>query len=205
MLAADVSFLAVPGVDDPTTPTKSPTTIVIYMSTLCAMGSLMISLVLASQVNNNRRSSPRSMVRHYLKSDIVHLMANINIGQVHVFDACIASWCRERLPDAKPSICSPYVGVSYLDVVSHMDGDDNERHRMIFFAVALSILIFSNTADIAALIGVAPIWALVVVLTTWPVLAANNLHISAVAKAAAGAAAKSSKGLIKRVLTIQRQ
>jgi hypothetical protein len=66
MLAADVSFLAVPGVDDPTTPTKSPTTIVIYMSTLCAMGSLMISLVLAGQVNNNRRSSPGNAVRHYL-------------------------------------------------------------------------------------------------------------------------------------------
>jgi hypothetical protein len=56
MLAADVSFLAVPGVVD-------PTTIVIYMSTLCAIGSLVISLVLAGQVNNNRRSSPGNVVR----------------------------------------------------------------------------------------------------------------------------------------------
>jgi hypothetical protein len=64
VLAADVSFLAVPGVDDPTTPTKSPTTIVIYMSTLCAMGSLVTSLVLAA--SNNRRNSPSGVVRHYL-------------------------------------------------------------------------------------------------------------------------------------------
>ena len=97
------------------------------------------------------------------------------------------------------------MGVSYLDVVSYMDGGDSERHRMIFFAIGLSILIFSDTADVAALIGVTPIWALVVVLTTWPVLAANNLHISAVVKAAAGAAAKSWKKLMKRVVTIQRR
>jgi hypothetical protein len=86
-----------------------------------------------------------------------------------------------------------------------MDGGDNKRRRMIFFAIGLSILIFSDTADVAALIGVAPIWALVVVLTTWPVLAANNLHISAVAKAAAGAAARSWKELMNRMVTIQRR
>lgn len=63
MLAVDVSCLAVPGVNDPNSSTKSPTTIVIYMSTLCAMGSLVISLVLAGQVNNNRRSSIGNVVR----------------------------------------------------------------------------------------------------------------------------------------------
>lgn len=64
MLAVDVSFLAVPGVDDVTSPFKSPTTIVIYMSTLCAMGSLVISLLLAGQLNNDRRSgSAGSVVR----------------------------------------------------------------------------------------------------------------------------------------------
>jgi hypothetical protein len=132
-------------------------------------------------------------------------MANANIGQVHVIDDCIASWCRERRPDVQPSICSPYLGVSYLDVVSHMDDGDNERHRMIFFAIGLSILIFSDTANVTVLIGVAPIWALVVVLTTWPVLAANNLHMSVVAKAAAKAAAKYCRELTKRVVTIQRR
>jgi len=38
---------------------------------------------------------------------------------------------------------------------------------MIFFAIGLSIFIFSDTADIAALIGLTPIWTVVVLLTTW--------------------------------------
>ncbi|KAJ8584356.1 hypothetical protein M405DRAFT_798136, partial [Rhizopogon salebrosus TDB-379] len=159
MLAADVSFLAVPGVDDPTTPTKSPTTIVIYMSTLCAMGSLMISLVLAGQVNNNRRSSPGNAAK-FMSSMTASLLGVESVALMHSLPFALLIW------------------------------------GMIFFAIGLSILIFSDTADVAALIGVTPIWALVVVLTTWPVLAANNLHISAVAKAAAGAAAKSWKELM---------
>jgi hypothetical protein len=66
MLAVDVSFLAVPGVDDPTTQSRSAVTIVIFLSTLCAMGSLVISLVLAGQVSNSRRSSAGSVVRRSL-------------------------------------------------------------------------------------------------------------------------------------------
>jgi hypothetical protein len=79
MLAADVSFLAVPGVVD-------PTTIVIYMSTLCAIGSLVISLVLAGQVNNNRRSSPGNVVRRQFLSRMLYLIANANLGHVHDID-----------------------------------------------------------------------------------------------------------------------
>ncbi|KIK41287.1 hypothetical protein CY34DRAFT_85691 [Suillus luteus UH-Slu-Lm8-n1] len=44
MLGVDISFLAVPGVDDPSIQIKPATTTVIYLSTLCAMGSLVISL-----------------------------------------------------------------------------------------------------------------------------------------------------------------
>jgi hypothetical protein len=66
MLAVDVSFLAVPGVDDPSIQSKPATTIVIYLSTLCAMGSLVISLVLAGQVTDSRRSSADSVVRPQL-------------------------------------------------------------------------------------------------------------------------------------------
>ncbi|KAG2338036.1 hypothetical protein BDR05DRAFT_894263, partial [Suillus weaverae] len=61
MLAVDVSFLAVPGVDDPSIQSKPAATIVIYLSTLCAMGSLVISLVLAGQVSDSRRSSAGSV------------------------------------------------------------------------------------------------------------------------------------------------
>lgn len=63
MLAVDVSFLTVPGVDDPSIQSKPAVTIVIYLSTLCAMGSLVISLILAGQVSDNRRSSADSVVR----------------------------------------------------------------------------------------------------------------------------------------------
>jgi hypothetical protein len=127
-------------------------------------------------------------------------MANTNIGQVHVVDDCIVFWYRERRPDAQPAIWSPYLGVSYLDVVSHVGGGDNERRRMIFFTIALSILIFSDTTDVTALIGIAPTWALVVILTTWLVLGVNNWHVSDVAKAAT----KPCK-LMKQVVTIQRR
>lgn len=82
-----------------------------------------------------------------------------------------------------------------------MGSSDEERRRMIFFAIGLSILIFSDTADIAALIGLAPIWAVVVLLTTWPVLAANNLHVSAVAKKAV----KSWSGFMERTVIVRRR
>ena len=87
MLAVDVSFLAVPGVDDSTTPIKSPTTIIIYMSTLCAMGSLVVSLVLAGQINNNRRSSPGNVVRlSPILACSIRLITNAHIGRVFNLD-----------------------------------------------------------------------------------------------------------------------
>jgi hypothetical protein len=72
---------------------------------------------------------------------------------------------------------------------------------MIFFAIGLSILIFSDTTNVVALIVVAPIWALVVILTIWPVLAANNLHISTMVKTVA----KSCKKFMDGVIIIQRR
>ncbi|OJA13321.1 hypothetical protein AZE42_08620 [Rhizopogon vesiculosus] len=167
MLAADVSFLAVPGIDDATTPIKSATTIVIYMSTLCALGSLVISLVLVGQVNNNRRSSPGKVAK-FMTVMSQSMLDTESVALMHSLPFALLIW------------------------------------GMIFFAIGLSILIFSETADVAALIGLAPIWTIVVLLTTWPVLAANNLHISAVAKAIAEAAAKSWKETMKRIVIIRR-
>jgi len=51
MLAVDISFLAVPNVQY-----QTAATLVAYLSALCAMGSLVISLVLAGQVNDTRRN-----------------------------------------------------------------------------------------------------------------------------------------------------
>ncbi|KAG1764717.1 hypothetical protein EDD22DRAFT_801268 [Suillus occidentalis] len=56
MLGVDISFLAVPGVDDPSIQIKPATTTVIYLSTLCAMGSLVISLVLLGRISDNKWS-----------------------------------------------------------------------------------------------------------------------------------------------------
>ncbi|KAG1822516.1 uncharacterized protein BJ212DRAFT_809635 [Suillus subaureus] len=52
MLAVDISFLAVQSVQ-----TQMAATLLTYLSTLCVMGSLVVSLVLAGQVNDSRRRS----------------------------------------------------------------------------------------------------------------------------------------------------
>jgi hypothetical protein len=59
MLAVDISFLAVPPVQN-----QTPAILVLYMSTLCALGSLVVSLVLAGQVNDSRRDSAKGVVRY---------------------------------------------------------------------------------------------------------------------------------------------
>ncbi|KAG2119360.1 hypothetical protein DEU56DRAFT_929013 [Suillus clintonianus] len=55
MLAVDISFLAITSVQ-----TQPHAILVSYLSILCAMGSLVVSLVLAAQVNDGRRSSAES-------------------------------------------------------------------------------------------------------------------------------------------------
>ncbi|KAG1861805.1 hypothetical protein DFJ58DRAFT_247854 [Suillus subalutaceus] len=58
MLAVDISFLAVPTVQ-----TEMAATLLAYLSTLCVMGSLVVSLALAGQVNDTRRRSAEEVVR----------------------------------------------------------------------------------------------------------------------------------------------
>ena len=48
---------------------------------------------------------------------------------------------------------------------------------MIFFGTALSILVFGTSGTVTISIA-SPIFATVVILATWPVLAANNIHLS---------------------------
>ncbi|KAG1732077.1 hypothetical protein EDB19DRAFT_1912261 [Suillus lakei] len=61
MLAVDISFLAVQSVQ-----TQMAATLLAYLSTLCVMGSLVVSLVLARQVNDNQRRSAEE-VATYIK------------------------------------------------------------------------------------------------------------------------------------------
>ncbi|KAG1861743.1 hypothetical protein DFJ58DRAFT_245660 [Suillus subalutaceus] len=56
MLAVDISFLAVQSVQ-----TQMPATVLAYLSSLCVLGSLVVSLVLAGQVNGSRRRSAKDV------------------------------------------------------------------------------------------------------------------------------------------------
>ncbi|OJA10981.1 hypothetical protein AZE42_06402 [Rhizopogon vesiculosus] len=57
MLAVDVSFLAVPGIDSNSVQSQSASLIMAYLSTLCAMGSLVVSLLLGSQIQVQNREN----------------------------------------------------------------------------------------------------------------------------------------------------
>lgn len=163
MLAVDVSFLAVPGVDDPSIQSKPATAIVIYLSTLCAMGSLVISLVLAGQVTDSRRSSAGSVAK-FMTSMSQSFLGIESLAFMLSLPFALLIW------------------------------------GMIFFAIGLSILIFYTT-DIVALTVVIPIWVVVLLLTTWPVLAANNFHVSV----AAMQAYNSWKVIMRRMIITRRQ
>ncbi|KAG1762766.1 hypothetical protein EDD22DRAFT_889980 [Suillus occidentalis] len=60
MLAVDISFLAVPAVQN-----QMSAILLAYLSTLCVLGSLVVSLVLAGQVNDSRRRSAEDVVRFF--------------------------------------------------------------------------------------------------------------------------------------------
>ncbi|KAG1838047.1 hypothetical protein C8R48DRAFT_791482, partial [Suillus tomentosus] len=57
MLAVDISFLAVPSIE-----TQTPATLLSYMSTLCVMGSLIVTLLLVGHVNKSLRGSLTDVV-----------------------------------------------------------------------------------------------------------------------------------------------
>lgn len=48
--------------------------------------------------------------------------------------------------------------------------------RIVFFAAALSVVIFRTSGIIIISIGY-PMWVAIVILAMWPVLAANGIHI----------------------------
>jgi hypothetical protein len=135
MLAVDISFLAVPFVQ-----TQMAAILVSYMSTLCAMGSLVVSLVLAGQVNDSRRDSAKSV------ATFMERMSSSVLG----------------LESLALMLSLPYALLIW---------------GMVFFAAALSIVIFS-TSDVVTISIISPIWIAIFILATWPVLASNDVHIS---------------------------
>ncbi|KAG1751122.1 hypothetical protein EDB19DRAFT_1903981 [Suillus lakei] len=135
MLAVDISFLAVPSVQ-----TQTSATLLAYMSTLCAMGSLLVSLILAGQVNDSRRGSAEAV-------------ASFMVGMSHSMLG---------LESLALMLSLPFALLIW---------------GMTFFAAALSTLIF-RTSGVVIISITSPVWAAIFILVTWPVLAANDIHIS---------------------------
>ncbi|KAG1850189.1 hypothetical protein F4604DRAFT_1970718 [Suillus subluteus] len=135
MLAVDISFLAVPAVA-----TQTPAIVLAYLSSLCALGSLMVSLILAGQVNDSRRGSA---------ADVASFMVGMSESILGLESLALM-------------LSLPFALLIW---------------GMAFFAGALSTLVF-RTSGIVALSIASPIWFAVFILATWPVLAANDIHIS---------------------------
>ncbi|KAG1816368.1 uncharacterized protein BJ212DRAFT_1354502 [Suillus subaureus] len=143
MLAVDISFMAVPSVQN-----QAPVIIVLYMSTLCALGSLVVSLVLAGQVNDSRRDSAKGVASFMVE------MSHSILG----------------LESLALMLSLPYALLIW---------------GMVFFAAALSVVIY-RTSDVVTISVVSPIWTAIFILSTWPVLAANNIHVSHLSSWVAG-------------------
>ncbi|KAG1879054.1 hypothetical protein F4604DRAFT_1923207 [Suillus subluteus] len=135
MLAVDISFLAVQSVQ-----TQMPATVLAYLSTLCVLGSLVVSLVLAGQVNGSRRRSAK---------DVASFMEGMSSSMLGLESLALM-------------LSLPFALLIWA---------------MVFFAAALSVLIF-RTADVVVISIASPVWFAILCLVTWLVLAANDIHVS---------------------------
>ncbi|KAG2135052.1 hypothetical protein BD769DRAFT_449254 [Suillus cothurnatus] len=135
MLAVDISFLAVQSVQ-----TQMSVTLLAYLSTLCVLGSLVVSLVLAGQVNGSRRRSAK---------DVASFMEGMSSSMLGLESLALM-------------LCLPFALLIWA---------------MVFFAAALSVLIF-RTADVVVISIASPVWLAILCLVTWLVLAANDIHVS---------------------------
>jgi hypothetical protein len=129
MLAVDISFLGAPILQ-----TQTFATLVSYLSILCALGSLVVTLGFTRQVYDSQRYPYRRlasfMFRTTRSTDRLALMLSL-----------------------------PFAFLIW---------------GAIFFAAALSIVIF-RTSDTLTFLITCPIWAIIVILAMWPALAS---HIS---------------------------
>lgn len=178
MLAVDVSFLAVPGVNPNLVQSQPASQIITYLSTLCAMGSLIASLILANQIQVLHGENVDGAVSELWSIVIIWRVAgNTLLEHVRVF-----AWVGWFGLDTRPTLCSPYLGVrNYFD---HLCSDSlmtDNRHRMIFFTIGLSTTMFHSTA-LVTLGVIGSVFAFMMLLTGWLVMAINNLHISSLIK-----------------------
>ncbi|KAG1737405.1 hypothetical protein EDB19DRAFT_2025672 [Suillus lakei] len=135
VLAVNISFLAVPSVAGQTS-----AILLTYLSTICTIGSLVVTLCLVGPVNDSLRGSAADM-------------ASFMVG---------TSRSMLGLESLALMLSTPPALLMW---------------SMIFFAAALSVVIF-GTSSIGALSIACPVWAAVFVFATWPALAANDINIS---------------------------
>ncbi|KAF9235394.1 hypothetical protein BU15DRAFT_64913 [Melanogaster broomeanus] len=180
ILAVDVSFLAIPGVlntplqstaasivTNSTSPSQStsgtslsqsPAAIGIFLSTLCAVGSLLVSVILSGQVNNQSRDSAKGVVSNIFcvplwswpdkakyKADFMTKMTNSmlkrdSLAILHSLPFALLLW------------------------------------GMVFFSLALSYIIFHDN-NLVTLLTVGPGWVLIFAFTLWPVAAAGGFSM----------------------------
>ncbi|KAG1737411.1 hypothetical protein EDB19DRAFT_1637011 [Suillus lakei] len=115
MLAVDISFLAVQSVQ-----AQTPVILLSYMSTLCAMGSLVVTLLLVGQANKNLRGSRAALVsflvglsRSVFGFESFPLMLSLPFGLL--IWGCVSgyiTWVGSSLFGQNNIICC---GVIYLD------------------------------------------------------------------------------------------
>ncbi|KAG1871582.1 hypothetical protein F4604DRAFT_1768819 [Suillus subluteus] len=125
MLAVDVSFLAVP---DPYSSSQTSSNIAVYMSALCSVGSLVVSVLLVDQSQDYQTAEGGAL---YM-SLMTHAIPGIeNLALMHSLSFALLIWA------------------------------------MVFFGLALSILIFRNS-DVVTLATMVPGWTIVMIFTLWP-------------------------------------
>ncbi|KAF9235395.1 hypothetical protein BU15DRAFT_27402, partial [Melanogaster broomeanus] len=98
ILAVDVSFLAVPGVlntpsqsTSATSLSQSPAAIGVFLSTLCAVGSLLVSVILSGQVNNQSRDSAEG-VAHFMTGMTDSMLKRDSLAILHSLPFALLLW-----------------------------------------------------------------------------------------------------------------
>ncbi|KAG2046716.1 hypothetical protein BDR06DRAFT_1025354 [Suillus hirtellus] len=149
MLTVDISFLSVPPVQN-----QVSAIIVLYMSTLCALGSLVVSLVLAGQVNDSQRDSAESVVLFLF---VIRLTCILHIHYQALF-MIEMSQSMLGLESLALMLSRPYALLIW---------------GIIFFAATLSIVIYC-TFDVVIISIVSPIWFAIFTVSRL-LLAANGI------------------------------
>lgn len=130
MLAVDVSFLPVPSIVHPSGSWQTSSNIAVFMSALCAVGSLVVAVLLVDQSQDYQTAEGGALYMSLMTNAIPGIE---NLALMHSLPFALLIWA------------------------------------MVFFGLALSILIF-GTSDVVTLATMAPGWTIVMIFTLWPMM-----------------------------------